>query len=282
MKQTPQLSIQYPSQYDDNSYSTIESGLNTIDAALGAAREDRNFVVYSTAVFSLTSGGVLTWDAPIYIKRWASSSSVLATIAAGSVTLSNGQVAYVALTRNGSAGYAPTVVAASTLPAANSSFVLFARQDIGSIVAVFSPRSGGAIYANFPVRALMGDRGPSMVTALIKSGETVASGDVVEIASGGIRKSATSSTKTVGVALIGGVGDGSTVYCTYAISGIVMLVVENSQTTALGEGVKLGGTANHIRPSGAGTYTGSLGIALSSVVGNGVLTCPVQLRPLGG
>ena len=116
----------------------------------------------------------------------------------------------------------------------------------------------------------------------IEDGETLAVGDVVEARNGTrCRKAASASTTVIGVCTEGGLGDTiGSVYARVKDRGIKALVVVNGGSTVVGKRVLLSATANHIE--GATVMTGSFGIALQSVTGNGVLTCNVLLSPLGG
>jgi hypothetical protein len=279
MKSTPRIGIAYPEDREDRFFSSYETGVLAIDAALYVGRELRNLAIYSEAVFRFASG-VVYWSAPIYLKFWRGSTARVATLAAGSLTISDGKAAVVSVTSSPSTDYTVTISAVTTIPNDDTSFALFWRQDTSLGVSRIVVRGGQPVVGTRRTRPYL-DPAPATVTALIKSGQTVTVGDVVEITATGIQKAAGSSTKVVGVSLTTGTGDGST-YCTYQVSGIVALVVESGQTTVAGESVKLSATANQLAASGTATYTGSIGIALEAVVGNGTLTCDTQLRPLGG
>jgi hypothetical protein len=112
---------------------------------------------------------------------------------------------------------------------------------------------GGRLYANTTIREY-----------LIANGVTLAAGDVVRPASATtIGKASASSLPAIGVVLVGGVGDGSTVYALVATGGYVSGL--SGLTT--GGAVYLGasaGTYATTAPTGAGESEQRLGLAIST------------------
>lgn len=118
----------------------------------------------------------------------------------------------------------------------------------------------------------------------IVDGETVAIGDICEFYVGGrYRKAPGGSRHPCGVALTAGTGDaGGTVIGKFRDRGVVNLVVVNGGATVVGRRVLVSATANQVDDAGLDVVSGTLGIALDTVSGDGVLTCPVYLQPIGG
>lgn len=118
----------------------------------------------------------------------------------------------------------------------------------------------------------------------ISNGQTVTVDDICEFAVGGrFKKAAGSSRHPCGVAKLGGTGDvGGTVLGRFQDRGVVDLVVVNGGATVIGRRVNVSATPNQIDDAGLDVVSGTLGIALETVTGDGILTCKVYLQPIGG
>jgi hypothetical protein len=124
-------------QYGSTNFVTqgidLTDAISELDSALGAAvgvaDQDRNLKLIEGGTWSYNGGtGVLSWSADAYIQI-PGQADTLNTIAAGSVTLAAGQVAYVVVNRTGTPPLtvAPVVAAITAVPA-NSNVVIFARR----------------------------------------------------------------------------------------------------------------------------------------------------------
>lgn len=162
-----------------------------------------------------------------------------------------------------------------------------ASKDVGGakVTNAAQPTSPGEAvplnHDSFVDGALMRDGAQKLA---IVDGETVTIGDICEFYVGGrYRKAATSSRHPCGVALTGGTGDaGGTVFGKFQDRGVVDLVVENGGATVVGRRVVVSTTANQIDDAGLDVVSGTLGIALDTVTGDGTTRCPVYLQPIGG
>lgn len=98
MSTTPRTKIPYPEPDAEPWMSMFESMMLALDNALYASREDRNVVI--------SGGGTLTFNATTGVLTWSDTISILAPITgylwnipAGNVTLSDGQLFYISVTR---------------------------------------------------------------------------------------------------------------------------------------------------------------------------------------
>ena len=278
MATTTTMGFQYPDYQDERWFEKFKATLDAVDAALAAVREDRGALVVSLAQFTYASG-VLTWDDVIIIRSgWGGATF---TIPAGSVTLALGQVAAVVFPRGNTADSTLAAPAVSARAANNDAAVVIAtRVSLGGLGMVLL-RGGGMVVDGQTFRPFLGREASAVVdSAVVTSGQTVAVGDILEpVAAGTLQKAAANSTAVCGVALTAVVGDG-TKKVVYQSGGRYDLIVESGQTVATGAAVKLGTAANRVKSS-AGTYTGSIGMCLKTVTGDGTLTTPVLLRPIG-
>lgn len=171
-KQTVLTGLPYPSEGDDPWWTVWESFMAALDAGLHAAWEDSGLTLF-TAGYLLykPTGSTLTWSAEIAIYDPRTGFRV--KVAAGSVAMTSGQVAYVAIPRNMAADTVGTVVAASSLPSDADSFPLAILPQIGTVYAcVF--RDGTLLADGVPfwptlkmleMQKLLDGSGPSPVVA---------------------------------------------------------------------------------------------------------------------
>ena len=123
---TPKVGLPFPSENKDHYFLEIESNQLAIDSALFAAREDRNLVFLSEGIFTFSAiSGLLTWSQAINIL--VPTTGRLLVIAAGSVSLQNGDVAYVNLVRGSTIGATLSVVRAAAVPSSDAAFMLAFR-----------------------------------------------------------------------------------------------------------------------------------------------------------
>jgi len=116
----------YPGQNQDPWYDSFESMVLGIDASSYASREDRSLIFTGGGTFSFTaSSGVLAWSAPIDIFSAVSGSKI--SIAAGSATLTDGQVLYVNVTRAPSGNVSASAQVAGSVPNTDNAYILAVR-----------------------------------------------------------------------------------------------------------------------------------------------------------
>lgn len=120
---TPLVKITYPSENEDPFFPSFVSMMSALDTALYALREDRGLILMGGGLFTFTSSsGVLTWASEIDIFSPLTGFKIY--IAAGQVTLNDGQCFYIATTRNPSGNTAATMVVGSTVPATDDNQLL--------------------------------------------------------------------------------------------------------------------------------------------------------------
>jgi len=116
----------YPAEYVQNWYETFRSFVESADASGYAAREDRQLII--------TGGGAITWNGTTGIFTWASPIKIVSPItgfqvqvAAGQVTITDGQVIYLSLTRAPTRIVTATIRAATQVPSTDIDYVLATR-----------------------------------------------------------------------------------------------------------------------------------------------------------
>jgi len=123
---TSRMGWPYPSEHQDPWFQSFEDLVTAIDSSGYAAREDRNIVFGSAAIWSFTAGtGVLSWDADL--KIYSTIKGYFFTVPAGSVSLQEGELFYVDLVRAPSAGQALTPVVSSQVPTSDTRLVIGVR-----------------------------------------------------------------------------------------------------------------------------------------------------------
>ena len=124
--QTPRMGWAVPSENADPWLDAVNGLYTQIDASVYSEREDVNVIIGGggTVSFNATTG-VLTWastlifTAPITGFQWQ--------VPAGSVTLVDGQYAYLNLVRAPQANVTLTMLSGSQIPTGNNSFVVGVR-----------------------------------------------------------------------------------------------------------------------------------------------------------
>jgi len=125
---TPRMSFPYPSYRKDPWFDDQEDFNLAVDASVYTSREDRNLVIMEGGTVAWSSGtGVLSWDADIQLN--ASISGLLWVIAAGSVTLEEGEAFYVDLVRYPSANTTITPQVSSQIPSTDQAVMMALRKN---------------------------------------------------------------------------------------------------------------------------------------------------------
>lgn len=126
MPNTERMQWPYPSENQDPWYESFRSLMQGQDASGYASREDRHVVLFGGGTMTFTaSSGLLTWANPISIL--AAISGFKWYVAAGSINLNDGQVAYVDLSRYPTTNTSLAIAAAAQVPSTDSAMVLCVR-----------------------------------------------------------------------------------------------------------------------------------------------------------
>ena len=127
MPNTIRMSWPYPSFQKDPWYEEIAELFSQQDASVYATREDRNLVLLEGGLVEWNAGtGVLEWDANLYAN--ASITGYLWRLAAGNVTLADGEVFYVDLARAPTAGTEVTPQVANKVPSTDAAIMMAIRK----------------------------------------------------------------------------------------------------------------------------------------------------------
>lgn len=128
MPNTTRMGWPYPSEFEDPWWAKFEQLVASMDLDVFAAREDRNIFV--------TGGGTLTFDLAGDLFTWSEDIAIVSpytgllwTILAGSLSIVNGQMAYVTLDRAPTANRTLTLTAAVKVPSDVGAFLLFIQKD---------------------------------------------------------------------------------------------------------------------------------------------------------
>lgn len=116
MPTSPRIHFPFPNENSNPWAAVFEAMVDAIDTSLYAAREDRNLIILGGGNMSFTAGsGVLTWAADIDI--FSPITGYLIRIQGpGLVTLSDGQICYITLTRNPQTLIIASLQVASVVP----------------------------------------------------------------------------------------------------------------------------------------------------------------------
>lgn len=88
---TPILALPFPAENDNPFHTNFNTAIDATDAYLAAALEDASCMLAEGGTFALV-GSTLSWSSDI--KIFAGRSNAVITIAAGSITLADGHVAW--------------------------------------------------------------------------------------------------------------------------------------------------------------------------------------------
>lgn len=91
MSQTTGLLIQYPNEYENPFFATHAAGMEAMDLWLRTALEDANIAMCGGGQMTLVTD-TFAWSEPLYLV--AARSNAVITVAAGSITLADGHVAW--------------------------------------------------------------------------------------------------------------------------------------------------------------------------------------------
>jgi hypothetical protein len=128
MPNTPRMGWPFPERDLDPWYNALQSFANQQDASAYAHREDRNIIVMEGDTFTFASGtGLLTWSDDIEI--FSPIVGFLLSIPAGSLTLSEGGVAYVSITRSPTANAEVAIVTDIRIPSTDSALLIAVRRN---------------------------------------------------------------------------------------------------------------------------------------------------------
>lgn len=122
------MSWTYPAEGQDPWYDRFESFVNALDASGFASREDRHVILMEGGLFSFSaSTGVLSWAGTIELLaaitgfRW--------TIAPGNITLAEGDMCYVDVSRAPSQNTALTLVKVTQVPSSDNAVFICIRRN---------------------------------------------------------------------------------------------------------------------------------------------------------
>lgn len=138
MATSPNLRLPYPGQNENPFYEAFQAFVSAVDRKLLGSVEDRNLLLSGGGELSWTlqpgGGGLLTWDEPFAV--FSPVSGLLETLAAGSISLAEGEFLFVRVAR--------LPLTPTTLVAAKASRVdLDAGQGDPLIIGL---RKGGKLY----------------------------------------------------------------------------------------------------------------------------------------
>jgi hypothetical protein len=126
MSNTSRMNWPFPNENQEPWYQALENFSKALDASGFASREDRQLI--------LIGGGTITWDASTSTLTWTGAiqvispiSGFLLSIAAGSVTISDGQVLYATLVRAPTRNLTVEAAVENQVPQSDTAYLLAAR-----------------------------------------------------------------------------------------------------------------------------------------------------------
>jgi hypothetical protein len=129
---TPKLNMTYPSRTENPFYTSLESFITAVDRHLFASNEDRSLI--------FLGGGTLSWDAGTGEFSWSEDIQVitpttgkLQTLAASSLTVTEGSMMLLSLTRGATTAISLTATTGS-YAAATASALVFAYRNGDELV----------------------------------------------------------------------------------------------------------------------------------------------------
>lgn len=158
MAKSPRLDWPLPDNSQGFTYEAFVDLVNEIDASVYATREDRQLVLMNGGNFSFNAtSGVLSWSSSLEIL--SATHGILWTVAAGSVTLTDGALAYVNLVRGASVNTTVTISTGTRVPSTDAALLIAIRRNDrvyfrnakvlidGATSAIFSSSSGSTTLA---------------------------------------------------------------------------------------------------------------------------------------
>lgn len=126
MPQSPRMNWPYPAENVEQWFEAFKSFVESTDASGFASREDRQLILIGggTITWSAT-GATLTWTGPL--KVISPIAGFLLTVAAGSVTMEDGQVLYATIVRAPTLNRTVTVAVGNQVPQSDDAYLLAAR-----------------------------------------------------------------------------------------------------------------------------------------------------------
>ena len=126
MANTPRMNWPFPNEDQEPWYEALANFAASLDVSGFASREDRQLI--------LIGGGTITWDAGTSTLTWTEVirvispiSGFLLSIAAGSVTIADGQVLYATLVRAPTRNLTVEATVENQVPQSDSAYLLAAR-----------------------------------------------------------------------------------------------------------------------------------------------------------
>jgi len=148
MPSTPRMGFVFPSENQDPYYDGLVEFYSQIDAAAYAAREDRSIILHG--------GGTVTFDAGTGTLAWSSDIDLFSPItgfawriAAGTLTLEDGQLCYVNITRAPSRVLNVELLRGTQIPSSNQGLIIGIRRG----TAVYF-RNGAGVLDGSPLTDL--------------------------------------------------------------------------------------------------------------------------------
>jgi hypothetical protein len=176
VNRTSRMQFPYPSRNQEPYFDIMESFFLALDAATYAAREDRHLIFQEGGPILFVAGtGVLSWGsdieilAPITGFQWV--------IAAGQITLDDGQLFYVELPRAPSGNTAITPTVASQVPSSNLAMIVGVRR--GNKVYL---RNGVVLLSDLPAYTIAAaNSGDGSITRYASTASATLSGASTDI-----------------------------------------------------------------------------------------------------
>ena len=128
---TSRMNYTYPSRDEDPWYDSFESLVTALDSSTFAHREDRSLVFAGGGTLSWTVGtSTLTWDDTVQIASTISGRRI--SVSANSLTMADGQILYLELTRQPLQNISTSFQVADQLPSTNNACAVAVR--LGGVV----------------------------------------------------------------------------------------------------------------------------------------------------
>lgn len=123
---TKRMGIDYPSENQRSWFDTFVRGMNDIDGALFANREDRNIL--------MLGGGTVAWNAVTNTLSWSADMIFVSPcrgfkgeLASGDISISDGEFFYVNMTRYPGSNFSLSAIKGNRMPENNNAFCVCYR-----------------------------------------------------------------------------------------------------------------------------------------------------------